>query len=194
MNNTPYSAEEIDAIARYLRDGDSSAEIAKKTGRSRGAITAIVHRNARLKAIGFAASRTPGMNFRQTTAKIAKAASRRAVAVAKPPVPAPTRKPVEVAPLVVGDWVSVDKSAYDATALRIPLSDLSSDQCRWPINNPGMNDREEHLFCGHPRHHTSDSYCRHHARRSAGKVDFVLRKETDDEHAESDWNAESAAA
>lgn len=65
---------------------------------------------------------------------------------------------------------------YDQAARSIPLADLESDECRWPINEPDQAKRTwgipvttGFLFCGHPVH-PGKPYCHHHWLRGRGKI------------------------
>ena len=52
---------------------------------------------------------------------------------------------------------------YDQNSLRLPLEELETRQCRWPVNDP--EPKGQYLFCGH-NSAPGFRYCKHHARRS----------------------------
>lgn len=60
-------------------------------------------------------------------------------------------------------------SSLASTPLNVRMMDLTSDSCRWPVNDP--EPKEEHLFCGHPKKY--GSYCAHHAAMSVGQGTFA---------------------
>lgn len=69
--------------------------------------------------------------------------------------PKPVRVIVEIRP--------DEAASYDAAARRVPLWELGSRDCRWPVNDAAVG--ETHLFCGHEAVDGS-SYCAHHKARS----------------------------
>lgn len=58
-----------------------------------------------------------------------------------------------------------EAAAYDAASRRVPLVDLSHDQCRFPVDTIDGT----HLFCGNGREPLR-SYCRHHQIRASRGV------------------------
>lgn len=60
-------------------------------------------------------------------------------------------------------------SSLASTPLDVRMMDLTSDSCRWPVNEP--EPKGEYLFCGHPKKY--GSYCAHHAAMSVGQGTFA---------------------
>ena len=60
-------------------------------------------------------------------------------------------------------------SSLASTPLDVRMMDLTSDACRWPVNEP--EPKGEYLFCGHPKKY--GSYCAHHAAMSVGQGTFA---------------------
>lgn len=60
-------------------------------------------------------------------------------------------------------------SSLASTPLNVRMMDLTSDACRWPVNDP--EPKGEYLFCGHPKKY--GPYCAHHAAMSVGLGTFA---------------------
>ena len=60
-------------------------------------------------------------------------------------------------------------SSLASAPLDVRMMDLTSDSCRWPVNEP--EPKGEYLFCGHPKKY--GSYCAHHAAMSVGQGTFA---------------------
>ena len=63
-------------------------------------------------------------------------------------------------------YAETSKSMRDTSELdplMVPLLELESHQCRWPVNSP--DNGEGFLFCGHKKQEGS-SYCSHHRQRA----------------------------
>lgn len=60
-------------------------------------------------------------------------------------------------------------SSLASTPLDVRMMELTSDACRWPVNDP--EPKGEYLFCGHPKKY--GSYCAHHAAMSVGQGTFA---------------------
>jgi hypothetical protein len=146
-----WSAADKDKIAALLVQGLSASQIAAKfDGVGRGAIIGVIHRDARLKAIGLA--KRPGFDKPQaTTAPVVKRA--RAPRLAKPQF---VTRPEPAAP----------------APLNLPLHELDSKQCKWPVNDVPKGGR--FLFCGHGPRVEGSPYCAYHHSR-ARRVDLVDR-------------------
>ncbi|RWQ12372.1 GcrA family cell cycle regulator [Mesorhizobium sp.] len=176
-NASSYSAEEILAIAGWLRDGLSASQVAGRLATlrrrpvSRNAIVGIVHRNKTLAAIGFSgAPCLPSAGSKRAAKPAPKVAGPRLhagnirgkkEARALDPVFAPPR------PRPVDD--SIPPRAYDAAARHVPLEELRHGECRWPVNDAAHG--EQHLFCG--KASGFGSYCPHHARRAGARPQFL---------------------
>lgn len=190
-NANGYTPDEIDAIAKWLRNGDNAMMIAQQMSRLRGvpvsrnAIIGIVRRNKVLDAIGFARTghSRGGHGVSNPTATKEEMRRRQARNAAAPmvkpaklhpsnirgkkegraldPVYAPPR------PKPVDDGIS--PHVYDATARHVPLVDLRHGECRFAVNDAAQG--EQHLFCG--RAAGFASYCPHHARRVGARPVLV---------------------
>ncbi|GAA4108661.1 GcrA family cell cycle regulator [Aminobacter aganoensis] len=176
-----YSPDEIEFIARKLRDKLSASQIANALSRERGSevtrnmIIGIVHRDRTLREIGFWANpggRPTGEAAQIKPAKKLKPASspRKSAVI---PLSAKVKRMEPAVP-------AIRSADYDAASRHVPLADLSRFECRWAVNDAAKG--EDHLFCGHPS--VLDSpYCAHHALRSVGRgtegerrADDLLRK------------------
>lgn len=60
-----------------------------------------------------------------------------------------------------------ENQVYDQQSRNIPLKDINSRECRWPVNDPPKGG--EFLFCGLPVAPLS-RYCDHHKRRSIVQI------------------------
>lgn len=60
-------------------------------------------------------------------------------------------------------------SSLASVPLDVRMMDLTSDSCRWPVNDP--EPKGEYLFCGHPKKY--GSYCAHHAAMNVGQGTFA---------------------
>ena len=125
-------------IEQHLNDNLNLREIAPLIGRTHGMVCGIVWRTPSLKAANArrVARMSHGDRYRHLF----------------------TKKAVEIS--AVTPPLSLKPALYDARALRIPLMELTSRQCRYPVTH----DRE-HLFCGHARWNEATMYCEHHQRR-----------------------------
>lgn len=121
-------------LRRLWKEGYSAREIGKALGVGRGCVTGKVHR------LGLE-SRTARVNPIQ----FAQRQQARATGVTPPKRPAP-------APFAV-----VTLAEANAAALKIPLLDLQTGMCRWPVTESG-----QHLFCGHQWTGEKGPYCAHH--------------------------------
>ncbi|MCV3209628.1 hypothetical protein OHD62_17440 [Mesorhizobium sp. YC-39] len=175
-----YTPEEIDAIALWLRDGQSAAAIANRLSKqrkapvSRNAIIGVVHRNKRLAAIGLSGGsgqpvkgstgpRAPSVPRMQKPVQHLRAGNIRGKKEGRahdPVFSAPAPKPVD-------DGIS--PHVYDATARHVPLVDLRNGECRFAVNDAALG--EQHLFCGKAA--GFGSYCPHHARRAGVRPVFI---------------------
>lgn len=161
--NSAYSEIERAAIGGWLMDGLSASRIAREFCQkfryvSRNAIIGVIHRDADLSRIGFAAKR-PG-----PAARSPKIRDPNPKALPAPPkaFPLPEPKPF------------VNFAAYDAGSRRLPLVDLDRHDCRFAVNDAAPG--EEHLFCGHAIAPGS-AYCPHHtARAFNGVVSEAMRR------------------
>ena len=123
-------------IEQLLNDGLNLKEIAPVIGRTHGMVCGIVWRTPWLKAANArrVARMSHGDRYRHLFPK--------------------KSEPVAAPPL------SLKPAAYDAKALRVPLIDLATNQCRYPVSAS-----TPHVFCGHARWNDTTMYCEHHQRR-----------------------------
>jgi hypothetical protein len=77
-------------------------------------------------------------------------------------------KVIIIKPPLTAAVTKAESSEYDQTALRLPLYELSSTGCKWPVDY----DRE-HLFCGHTQR-DGKPYCAHHAARGVRTKEGVI--------------------
>lgn len=134
---TEWSAEDSALAATLWREGQSSAQIAKKVGRSRNAV---IGRLDRIGARGQA--RATGAQSQVRTGKVVNARLKAKVA-AKPKAAKqlPTATKREARP---ADFVGKDFAALEA------------DECRWIEGEPSSQ-----MFCAAPVL-PGQSYCEHH--------------------------------
>ncbi|MEP9389625.1 GcrA family cell cycle regulator [Mesorhizobium sp. KR9-304] len=176
-----YSDAEIDAVAEWLREGLSATQIVEKFAGSfrrwvsRNSIIGIVHRNKRLKAIGFGRN-----NGRGAKAAPAKPAMKSATGMHLHPGNIRAKKlsrafdpGLPTLPAARGGERSEQGSGETTPKL---LADLAWHECRWPVNDAAPG--EMHLFCARAK--GDGPYCSEHARRagagySAAGV-FVARR------------------
>lgn len=135
-------AETLEA-AEYLLAGWTAAEIGMRMGVMPDAVRRRVAADAKLNAIGFDRK---AMAARQIRAKSLKFSE---IVVAKP-----------------RDLKAVHEQ-FDQQSHHLPLDDLASGECVWPVNEPERGGT--HLFCGHVQAHGS-RYCRHHFERSLPRL------------------------
>jgi hypothetical protein len=132
-----------EAIRSVWKPGMSASQIAAAISRevTRNAIIGMFQRHwDKLEGVSLSASRG-AVPFNRTPRKKRVRASR-------------SRKPVYAPKMAAAD--------YDATAIGLPLHELSSRQCHWPVNDvpPGG----VFLFCGHDV--SKGHYCADHHYRS----------------------------
>lgn len=182
--NSAYSEIERAAIGGWLMDGLSASRIAREFCQkfryvSRNAIIAVIHRDADLSRIGFAAKR-PGPAARSPKdgrGKVQKVVAARVRKAAAPKIHDPNPKALPAPPKAFSlpePKPFVNFAAYDAGSRRLPLVDLDRHDCRFAVNDAAPG--EEHLFCGHAIAPGSP-YCPHHtARAFNGVVSEAMRR------------------
>jgi len=143
-----YTDAQIDLIAKMLAESKSSREIGLVVGVSRNAIIGIVHRNKRLREIGF---KLPSGNAMRKSPK------RRNVpepvrSKAKPTRPKTATPPIEPEPII-------ETKLENLVPLMVLLEDLKPHHCRFPIGDPRFYD--DFGFCGHAKSKGSP-YCAAH--------------------------------
>lgn len=142
-----YTETELDRIARWLAEGLSAGTIASVFSQtfwpvSRSAIVGLVHRNRRLKAIGFRRAPTAAPTAARTGARTSPAVT------GAPP------RPRTIDDAIAGRNAPV---APGASPLGRLLADLDWRDCRFPLRGDGAATR----FCGAPA--AADSrYCGYH--------------------------------
>lgn len=155
-----YSMAELDAVERWLGEGDSAAQIAVKLSRERGST---VTRNA---IIGLVKRSRGGVRFDRPPTRTPPKASGSPDILPKVPK---VRKHLTISAdfarskKAAAPTPQAPRTAYDLASRHVSLADLGRWECRWPVNRaePG----EEHLFCGH-RTKIGLSYCPHHMARN----------------------------
>lgn len=160
-----------DRVAVMLREGLSASQIAERLGTGRSAVCGVVHRDKRLREIGFRFTLQGGKSRKVKLSKIAgvlaapKAKGIHVAAVA-------ARREASASDPGTADLVRVPAHAatFDAGTRKVRLEDLKSDECRFPIGDP----REDGFgFCGE-RRLEGYAYCIHHCRRAY--QNFVCRE------------------
>lgn len=164
-----WSSEHDEELLRLKQEKLSAAEIAYRLGRglSRNAVIGRLHR------LGI----RDGKTVKKRVLKKKKAEIKRFTQLKRQPT-------------VIDDWAPEEKRAVapspprktksrivcteaDSSLASVPLDvrmmDLTSNSCRWPVNDP--EPKGEYLFCGHPKKY--GSYCAHHAAMSVGQGTFA---------------------
>lgn len=162
-----WTKEARDEIADMLHKKMSASQIAAHfRGVSRNAVIGLVHRDRRLREIGFSRSPGPQDIAKARRPKRRTAPRPRVVHSAPPIVPEPEPEPITAfgAPHTVG----------------IPLVMFNDHRCKWCINDPEKG-AAGHLFCGETTN--SGPYCAFHATEAIGggteserSADRALRK------------------
>jgi len=177
-SHAEWSVVERGQIARMLKQEMSASEIAAHFRVSRNAIIGIVHRDQKLKAIGFAKARGPLTDAQKLSIKAnrkqggikggvpgkklvearqkakniqrgePRAAEGRQAPVSKPEAPLHGREGREA-------------PAGTAAPLMLSLVDLTSQTCKWPVGDPHEDDFG---FCGQNTRAKSPYCQRHHDR------------------------------
>jgi hypothetical protein len=168
-----YCDAELEAILKWLKDGLSASKIASLASRelgrpvSRNAIIALVHRNGKLKAVGFARKGPSRQGGKRAGVAVGKPAGRTKPMPALAPLKRQIEGPVAAPALRVarGRVFAEEPGEYDLKSRRVGLMELRAGDCKFPVNDAAA--REPHLFCGLAAEPGS-SYCRHHRLRCAG--------------------------
>ncbi len=141
-----WTTERVQQLQSYVTAGLTCSQIAGEIGVSRNAVIGKIHR------LGLSPGRKPAALAQRMRAEPARPRAQRTLisrllraAVAAPAI-APIDTTMELAPV--------------ESAERCSLLDLASDQCRWPLGDPGKADFG---FCGHDVI-AGISYCAGHAR------------------------------
>lgn len=170
-----WSPREIDLAAALWKDGASAQEIAQalwqrlESYRSRSAVLGLMARNRER----FPHRGTGVRRVARSRADIPKPERpRRASVPAVKPPPAPRQQPAEDLRHLRAPTpprrrtIFKDPHAYDAASRHVPLVDLRSGDCRFPVNNAALG--EAHLFCG-LQAAPDAPYCAHHAARACDR-------------------------
>lgn len=172
----PYTDAELIAIEGWLRQGLSAAQIthafcAQFRLVSRNGIIGVVHRNKRLRAVGF--KRAPG-GWTETQFK----QSPRLAGVLTAPKPAPAA-PKQPKPGLDAINIAVRRESRSLPPKPLPvvqpmecrevlLTELKRGECRFPVNDPERPGNDPHKFCG-LRAQEGRSYCHAHWMLSISK-------------------------
>lgn len=152
-------------IAEMLREGLTASQIAARIGGvSRNAVIGVVHRDKRLKAIGFKRSMNENGGVTEARARrVSVAASRSNKTVRGGQI---SRNRLVAAPPIVDllDEAPDLPGAFGAPQVAgVSLMMLTEHRCKWPINDGGP-----FLFCGEAKQ-TGRPYCAFHASAALGK-------------------------
>ena len=157
-----WTSELKDRVARLLGEGLSASQIAAKIeGASRNAVVGVVHRDQRLREIGFA-RRSGWQNIEKAKDMSVAVKRRRGGKVSL------SRLKIAPVPPIVADAEPDSADQFGAPQVAgMPLMMLQPHHCRWCINDPepGANG---HLFCGEVKDRDR-AYCAFHATLSVGK-------------------------
>jgi hypothetical protein len=151
--------EARDQIAVMLAEGLTGAQIAHRFGVTRNAVIGIIHRDKRLKAIGF--KRSPGPQNTEKARDIRVEAKRRknvrggTVSLNKIKAARAIVALLDEAPDIPGRFGAPHVAGID-------LMMLTECRCKWPINDGGP-----FLFCGMKKQ-PDRPYCAFHATASLG--------------------------
>lgn len=152
--------EARDQIAVMLAEGLTGAQIAHRFGVTRNAVIGIIHRDKRLKAIGF--KRSPGPQNTEKARDIRVEAKRRknvrggTVSLNKIKAARAIVTLLDEAPDIPGRFGAPHVAGID-------LMMLTECRCKWPINDGGP-----FLFCGEAKKFDRP-YCAYHATAALGK-------------------------
>lgn len=152
--------EARDQIAIMLAEGLTGAQIAHRFGVTRNAVIGIIHRDKRLKAIGF--KRSPGPQNIEKARDIRIAAKRKGVrggTVSLNKIKA-ARAPAIVT--LLDDAPDIPGRFGAPQVAGIDLMMLTECRCKWPLNDGGP-----FLFCGEVKR-SDRPYCAFHATASIG--------------------------
>lgn len=143
--NSGWTDAQRDQIAQGLRDGLSASQIAGPLHVSRNAIIGVVHRDERLRAIGFR-RKSGQMNFPTKQPQEVKV----------------TKMPTKPAKIAVPALAALPASPQ-AVPSPFPVTtlELESTSCRYPV---GHNRRGTMLFCGNKVPAGCGSWCEGHRR------------------------------
>ena len=148
-------------IAEMLREGLTASQIATRIGGvTRNAVIGVIHRDKRLKAIGFKRSKGESDDVRAFRAKRISEVKRRKSA------DAPKRIVVAPAPSIVDllDAAHEVPGRFGAPQVAgVSLTMLNECRCKWPINDGGP-----FIFCGEAKK-PDRPYCAFHATEAVGK-------------------------
>lgn len=157
--------EARDQIAIMLAEGLTGAQIAHRFGVTRNAVIGIIHRDKRLKAIGF--KRSPGPQTTEKARDIRVEAKRRKN-VRGGTVSLNKIKAIQARAIVeLFDAVPDIPGRFGAPQVAgMPLMMLGPRHCRWCVNSPepGTNG---HLFCGEAKQ-PGRPYCAYHSTAALG--------------------------
>lgn len=140
-----WTEEAKDCVAELLEKGLSASQIGVEIGVSRNAVTGLVCRDKRLKAIGFA----------HIVAISAKKRDGRVLGLSENRI-RPQRHSKRLPEVSCGG----------PHVAGIPLMMLERHHCRWVVNDPERGSAS-HLFCG-DRAELGKSWCKYHAEKIVG--------------------------
>lgn len=149
-------------IAVMLAEGLTGAQIASRFGVTRNAAIGIIHRDRRLKEIGF--KRSPGPQNTEKAIELSIAAKRRRVGVRGGRI-SKNRVKVALPPQIVEllDEAPDLRGQFGAPHVAgIDMMMLTECRCKWPLNDGGP-----FLFCGEAKQ-PGRPYCAFHAAASIG--------------------------
>ena len=147
-----WTDREIDQITRLIADDLSAGMIAEKLGETRNAVIGIIHR----KKLKLHRASGGGGHPRQKKEVDVKQSRIPGVLAPEPTKPSGPKPPAEPPP-----------EAHPQKMRRVPLGDLDSHQCKWPVEyDPTVIGH--HLFCGRPTM-IERSYCDTHGGRAAAQ-------------------------
>lgn len=162
-----WTSEIRDDMAGMLKEGLSASQIAAKVGGvTRNAVIGIIHRDRRLREIGF--KRRPGRQGTGTTVRsvTVTSAPRKDVRGGKVSINRLKPKP-ETPPEPVMGAIDVaqdaETSSYSPQVAGVSLMMLNEHRCKWPLNDGGP-----FLFCGEAKG-IEGPYCAFHASLSVGE-------------------------
>jgi len=161
-----WATEEVrDQIAVMLEEGATGAQIGKRFGVTRNAAIGVIHRDKRLKAIGFKRAPSEHSGTMAARAERISVASHRKKNIRGGVISKTRLKVVPTPPIVeVFDAIPDVPGKFGAPHVAgVDLMLLTEHRCKWPINDGGP-----FLFCGEAKK-SDRPYCAFHNTASIGK-------------------------